>query len=218
MLIVYQLNLVNSYVLDPSHIAPSRSDANSNGHFPVNSQHMPSGTPRGFQLNSMPFAFNNMAAGFAGGPMQQPGAGFPQPFMGQHSIQNPMMGMHAGILGPDGNPMMGGMAHNPGVMRRVGNRNNNNRSGPYDRRGQQGGFGRNNGMPGMPGMGMGGGPMRMPSGGFMAQGAGGGGKWGDGAGGGAMAMGPREAVQGRSIKSYEDLDAVGGEGAGELNY
>lgn len=29
---------------------------------------------------------------------------------------------------------------------------------------------------------------------------------------------PREAVQGRSLKSYEDLDAVGGAGGGELNY
>lgn len=28
-----QLTLVNTYVLDPSHIAPSRSDANSNGTF-----------------------------------------------------------------------------------------------------------------------------------------------------------------------------------------
>lgn len=44
-----------------------------------------------------------------------------------------------------------------------------------------------------------------------------GGKWGDGASGGA-AVGPREAVQGRSLKSYEDLDAVGGSGNGELNY
>lgn len=33
-----------------------------------------------------------------------------------------------------------------------------------------------------------------------------------------QAMGPREAVQGRSLKSYEDLDAVGGAGSGELNY
>lgn len=79
--------------------------------------------------------------------------------------------------------------------------------------------------------------MRAPSGGmgagmgmgFLAQGGGGGGgKWGDGAAGGT---GPREAVQGRSIKSYEDLDAQppsggaaggggGGSGAGgaELDY
>ena len=46
---------------------------------------------------------------------------------------------------------------------------------------------------------------------------GGGGRWGDGAAGGA-AVGPREAVQGRSLKSYEDLDAVAGAGSGELNY
>jgi hypothetical protein len=45
---------------------------------------------------------------------------------------------------------------------------------------------------------------------------GGGGKWGDGAGG--QTVGPREAVQGRSLKSYEDLDAVGGAAGGELNY
>jgi hypothetical protein len=31
-------------------------------------------------------------------------------------------------------------------------------------------------------------------------------------------VGPREAVQGRSLKSYEDLDAVAGGGSGELNY
>lgn len=42
-------------------------------------------------------------------------------------------------------------------------------------------------------------------------------RWGDGAAGGA-AMGPREAVQGRTIKSYEDLDQVSGGGGGELNY
>jgi hypothetical protein len=33
-----------------------------------------------------------------------------------------------------------------------------------------------------------------------------------------QAVGPREAVQGRSLKSYEDLDAVGGGAGGELNY
>lgn len=47
----------------------------------------------------------------------------------------------------------------------------------------------------------------------------GGGRWGDGAAGGAGgAVGPREAVQGRSLKSYEDLDAVAGGAGGELNY
>jgi len=59
--------------------------------------------------------------------------------------------------------------------------------------------------------------MRMASGGipisFLAQGGGGaGGKWGDGAAGGT---GPREAVQGRSIKSYEDLDAQPATGGGQ---
>lgn len=44
-----------------------------------------------------------------------------------------------------------------------------------------------------------------------------GGRWGDGAGGGA-AVGPREAIQGRTIKSYEDLDQVSGNGGSELNY
>lgn len=79
---------------------------------------------------------------------------------------------------------------------------NNNRSGPYDRPrnprwGQDGGA--------MGGNMMGGG--RQPRGG----------RWGDGAGGGA-AVGPREAIQGRTIKSYEDLDQVSGTGGGELNY
>ena len=41
-------------------------------------------------------------------------------------------------------------------------------------------------------------------------------KWGDGAG--AQGIGPQEATQGRSVKSYQDLDAVGGAGSGELNY
>lgn len=36
--------------------------------------------------------------------------------------------------------------------------------------------------------------------------------------GGAGAMGPREAVAGRQLRSYEDLDADKGEGTGELNY
>ena len=64
-------------------------------------------------------------------------------------------------------------------------------------------------------------PQRLALGVGMSLGMGGGrgagpGKWGDGAGG--AAVGPREAVQGRSLKSYEDLDAVGGAGGGELNY
>lgn len=61
--------------------------------------------------------------------------------------------------------------------------------------------------------GIGGGP-----GGFAAAGATGTtGRWGDGAGGGA-AVGPREAIQGRTIKSYDDLDQAGNGAGGELNY
>lgn len=84
-----------------------------------------------------------------------------------------------------------------------GNRFNNARSGPYDRRPNP-----RWGQDGMPGGAMGGG----------RGGRGyGGGRWGYGAGGGA-AVGPREAIQGRTIKSYEDLDNVSGGGGGELNY
>jgi hypothetical protein len=72
-----------------------------------------------------------------------------------------------------------------------------NRSGPYDRRPQVGRWAQD-------GQGSG-------------RGRGGPGRWGDGAAGGA-AVGPREAVQGRSLKSYEDLDHVAGGGGGELNY
>lgn len=113
----------------------------------------------------------------------------------------------------------------PGPIRRGGGpRHNNSRSGPYDRRpmrwnpdggitggppmhgGGGGGRGGRNG-------GIGGGP-----GGFAAAGATGTtGRWGDGAGGGA-AVGPREAIQGRTIKSYDDLDQAGNGAGGELNY
>jgi uncharacterized C2H2 Zn-finger protein len=232
-----QLQLVNAYVLDPSHIAPSRSDANSNGHFPVPNNHMPAGTPRGFNLqNMMSFGQNGMngMAAFQGG------GGVGPPFMSAAGMGPPgYMGSAAMQLGIDN---MSGM-HNPGVMRKGGNRFNQ-RSGPYDRRGGGGGGGgaRNGYMGGGGGgggsTGFGGagtlpGPgssvMRILPGagmGFVAQGGGGGGgKWGDGAGGGM----PREAVQGRSIKSYEDLDAqpsqggagmgaAGGNGGAELDY
>ncbi len=91
-------------------------------------------------------------------------------------------------------------------MRRGGARYNNPRPGPYDRRVPR--YGGNNGRlsPPLRGMTMGG----------RGGGGAGGGKWGDGAGG--QTVGPREAVQGRSLKSYEDLDAVGGSAGGELNY
>jgi hypothetical protein len=174
---------------------------------------MSSGTPRGFNLqnmNMMNFGQNGMASMNGMQPSFQNGQGFvpglPNPFA---------IGEMAGM-------------HNPGAVRR-GGRFNNNRSGPYDRN-NRGNMQRGYSSGSMGGMGM-----RMPSGGigtglgmgFLAQGGGGGGgKWGDGAAGGT---GPREAVQGRSIKSYEDLDAQpasggnaggggGGADGGELDY
>lgn len=81
-----------------------------------------------------------------------------------------------------------------------------NRSGPYDRR-QNPRWGSGSATDMSPGGGMAGGRGRPgPSN-----------RWGDGAG--VAAIGPREAVQGRTIKNYEDLDQVGGGGGGgELNY
>lgn len=241
--------LVNEYVLDPAHIAPSRTDANSNGHFPLGNNHIQAGTPRGFNLAAtIPYFNGHIPGAFHAGNI--PG------FMGVNS--------------PGFNGMMSGdgvVSHHgqPGVMRRGGGRYSN-RSGPYDRRGgnrtgnynsiygnPQGRLSPIRGMPGMYGAGS-----RLPGGGgssgfgmnnipyvppghpaaAMVAGANGGlgpgglaGSGGGGVGGGGgsvgnfpdggsghQAMGPREAVQGRSLKSYEDLDAVGGSGGGELNY
>lgn len=182
---------------------------------------MQTGTPRHFNLNNMNFGFNNMVAN--ANPM---GSGFQQPFVPHHANQNAFLN-NAIQAGVDGNVGL----HHPGVMRRGGGRGTNNRSGPYDRRGNNlRNFNNRSGSIGGLGMGTtmtapGSAPMGV---GYLAQGGGGGGgKWGDGAAGG-MAMGPREAVQGRSIKSYEDLDAqpaqaAGGtaansEGGGELDY
>lgn len=99
--------------------------------------------------------------------------------------------MNAG--GGPGSGWNGGDRDGPGPIRRggMGGGRGNYRSGPYDRRPNQRWDG--------------------------SRGRGGAGKWGDGAAGGA-AVGPREATQGRSLKSYEDLDHVAGGGGGELNY
>ncbi|ESZ95050.1 putative Zinc finger protein [Sclerotinia borealis F-4128] len=183
-------NLVNTYVLDPAHIAPSRSDANSNGHFPPAIGHMPAGTPRGFNLQN--FGLNGLH------PIQgfPPPTGFP-PFLAGHAVQSPM--------GWNGGPDNRG----PGPIRRGGRFQTNNRTGPYDRRTNQNRWDPNAGRLSPPGSG---GPRR---GGAAASG---GSRWGDGVAPGGTTVGPREATAGRSIKSYEDLDAVAGSGSGELNY
>ena len=160
----------------------------------MNNHNLAAGTPRGFNLSSM-----TMMTGFPPGfPPQQ---GFPIPQFGNHTVQ------------PPGNwPMNNGMAapgdelHQTGPMRRGGGRFNN-RQGPYDRSRQPPRF--NDGRL-APMMGNG-----NPMGGRRGGGLGGAGKWGDG---GALTVGPREAVQGRTLKKYDDLDAVEGGGAGELNY
>jgi uncharacterized C2H2 Zn-finger protein len=172
------VSLVNAYVLDPAHIAPSRSDANSNGHFPVGN-HVAAGTPRGFNLSQFPI---NMA----GNGMQQ---GF-----NMAALFNPAVtGNWDSGFGHDDR-------HQGGPMRRGGSRFNQ-RSGPYDRPPRDGRPPRANGASGRltppPRGRLPGGPPR---------------SYGDGG------PGPVQSTQGRSIKSYEDLDAVGNGGNGELNY
>ncbi len=107
-----------------------------------------------------------------------------------------------------GNPGVwaAGADRSAGPIRRGGRQYQNNaRTGPYDRR------------PRDPRSGQETGRLSPPPGSRRGGAAPVGGRWGDGAAGGA-AVGPREAVQGRSLKSYEDLDAVAGGGNGELNY
>jgi hypothetical protein len=149
---------------------------------------MPAGTPRGFNLQ----AFGGMPGmpqlGF-GGP------GFPAFFAG-HSVQTPLGWTASNDRGGGGAIRRGGRQYQTTA-----------RTGPYDRRPRDARWGDNAGR------------LSPPPGGSRLRGgmAGGGGRWGDGAAGGA-AVGPHEAVQGRSLKSYEDLDAVAGAGSGELNY
>ena len=177
------IELVNTYVLDPAHIAPSRSDANSNGHFPLGNN-MPAGTPRGFQLPQ-----------HMGGMMGMPPNMIPPNAMAQQMFQGGMM--------PGWNPpMMGGPMPGMGMQGGIG---------PVRNHG--GGRGMNNGYAG------GGGRMapygarpdrRMPS---MSGGRGMPGIEGGGAG-------PQEAVMGRKIVPYGDLDAANEKDSGpvELDY
>ncbi|KAK3337262.1 hypothetical protein B0T19DRAFT_66567 [Cercophora scortea] len=184
-----EFELINAYVIDPAHIAPSRTDSNSNGHFPPSNGQQPTGTPRGFNLQN--YAMNGVL-NFPGFPMA---AMFPPNMMGANPV-GAAPGWHA----------PGGDDRGAGPIRRGGPAGGGpgrfqNRAGPYDRR-QNPRWGSDGGMSGA----MGGRGRPGPAN-----------RWGDGAAGGA-AMGPREAVQGRTIKSYEDLDQVSGGGGGELNY
>lgn len=169
-------------MLDPAHIAPSRSDANSNGHFPIGNAGAPTGTPRGFSLqNGFPMGFP-VAAGM---PPQLTPAGF-----GPGMFPPPGMTTGWGPPGSTTNPIPGVMPGGVGPMRsHAGGRfpaSNYRMPGPYAR---------NDGR------------ARAPS--FSG---------GRGLDGGAV--GPPQATAGRSLRSYEDLDATAqGEGEpAELDY
>src|SRR5699024_5337774 len=109
----------NAYVLDPAHIAPSRSDANSNGHFPQSNAQGATGTPRGFNLQN--FGMNGMMASMPGFPM--PPGTFPPFFVPGHAMQPGGWSAPPDDRGGHGPIRRGGMQ---------GGRNY--RTGPYDRR------------------------------------------------------------------------------------
>ena len=179
------------------------------------------GTPRGFSLSAMQGGPGQPPPGmpaFPGmNPMQAGGMAFPQAFpsFGGHAVQMPagwgMPGqpgmMTTGMPGTDD----GSGGHGVGPMRRGRGGFPQRMPGPYDRQrprfgSQSGRLSPPRGMGGMMGMQAG----MMPVGrGAM--------KFAD-APGMQGAIGPQEAVQGRSVKSYQDLDAVAGGGGGELNY
>ncbi|KAI9719159.1 MAG: hypothetical protein M1828_006341 [Chrysothrix sp. TS-e1954] len=176
---------INSYVLDPAHITAFKNDGSNLGHFGAN-PHMQAGTPRGFNLQNMPFNVPPMMAG-----MPNPGAfgtnmgAFPMPMPGAFGSNGMGFGMDGGV----------------GPMRRGGGRFGP-RSGPYDRQNRDNRGPRFGGHSGRLTPPRGGrvtnGPQRFPD--------------------AVPAVGPKEAVAGRSLKSYEDLDAVGGQGDGQLDY
>ena len=166
------VELVNTYVLDPAHIAPSRSDANSNGHFPLGSNNVPTGTPRNFQLNQhIPM-------------MNMPGM-IPPNAMAQMFPGGNLPGWNPAAMG-----VMPGMQGGVGPIRNQGRNMMNGRPGPYtmrpDGRGRMPSMGGGRPMPGIEG-------------------------------GGA---GPPEAVSGRRIIGYADLDAAEdkGQATAELDY
>jgi hypothetical protein len=126
--------------------------------------------------------------------------GFPMlPGMANGGLPVLTPGAAVGLPGwvPPGNGYTGGV----GPVRTMGGRNNTFVNGlpsgrmpaPYARNDSRGM--RGSGMQGPRGLGM-------PSGADAPYGS----------------IGPREAVVGRQLRSYEDLDADKGEGTGELNY
>lgn len=123
-------------------------------------------------------------------PFNVAGAGVQSGFNMQ-ALFNPAMAGNWDALGGDGD--------RTGPMRRTGGRFTGNRSGPYDRQSRDN---RN------PRFGAAGGRLTPPPRGGRP---GGGGRYDSGG------PGPLQSTQGRSLKSYEDLDAVGNADT-ELNY
>lgn len=93
--IATEVDLVNAYVLDPAHIAPSRSDPNSNGHFPAGPGGQPIGTPRGFSLNNFQGGYPGMPGMMTGQPSMSIGmmAGMGMPGMPMAAMNGMPMGM-----------------------------------------------------------------------------------------------------------------------------
>ncbi|CAK7232449.1 hypothetical protein SBRCBS47491_008274 [Sporothrix bragantina] len=217
--------LVNAYAADPSHIAPSRTDASSNGHFAAGAGQTPTGTPRGFNLHNYNITGSSVLPAMPGFPGAAGAGGHGN---GSFNMFNPVAMQ---VPGSWQNPASGSPS-GPGPIRRGGGgQRYNNRPGPYDRRPMRwnpdGGITGGSPMHGGGGGGRGGrnggnlsslgpGPAGFPAPGGLGAGSTSG-RWGDGAGGGA-AVGPREAIQGRTIKSYDDLDQAGNGAGGELNY
>lgn len=189
----FQMALVKRFATDPSRLVIPHPDPKKNEDNPFG----PGGPSHGHGM--MAYTYNpDVPGGFA-----VRGTGMP------------MMSRNGG---PWGNGMVssdGPGLHHPGAMRRGGNIRHHPRPGPYDRRRPNG-----NGRLSPVRMSNVYGAGRYPPSGHPAAGMVGNNPFPDamGAGGAQQPMPPREAVQGRSIKSYEDLDAVGGSGSGELNY
>ncbi|KAJ5222963.1 uncharacterized protein N7469_009203 [Penicillium citrinum] len=184
-----EMELVKKFATDPSRLTIPRPDPKKNEENPFG----PGGPSHGHGL-PMAYTYNPDVPGFA--------------FRGMP----PMMSRNGaswgnGVVAGDG-------LHHPGAMRR-GNTRHNTRPGPYDRR-RPNGNGRLSPVRMSNMYGAGG---RYPPSGHPAAGMVGPNSFPDAMGaGGGQPMPPREAIQGRSIKSYEDLDAVDGSGSGELNY
>lgn len=169
--------MINNYVLDPAHVAPSR-DAPTNGQ--PGSNGMQIGTPRGFSLQGMNFGYPGMA------PVPPPGV---FPAFGNYPVTLP-----AGVM-PFNNGFGGPSAGGP--MRRGPGQYGNRTAGPYDRQPRDA---RN---------------MRWGAGGPPARGGvrpGGAARFPDAIP--SQDNVPEAAVHGRTVKSYEDLDAVQSGGTG----